>query len=347
MAGWLRTLLISLFSLFGSALFVSGTAAQTANACSGENLIDRLRDEDRSRYDALRRAADAIPNGEGLLWRITTETGAVSYLVGTMHVGPKLVPDLPAGLSEVFDEVDAAAFELKEVADPAQMLAASFRNFSQLLLPDGESLRDFLTSGELLTLERMLARRGQALDFMHRFQPVYVATTLSFPSCGQQAGGSDIRKTLEATIDGRIADRITGAGKTVYGLETAEEQFASLTHLSIEHQVQLLRVVLDQAGELGDIAITMRDLYQSEEIGLFWEWNLMMSEALDARDISEAFTRALLDGRNRLMAERARGYLDQGKVLIAVGALHLPGEEGLVSLFRKQGLTVERVMPGR
>ena len=43
------------------------------------------------------------------------------------------------------------------------------------------------------------------------------------------------------------------------------------------------------------------------------------------------------------MAERMQQYLQQGKAFIAVGALHLPGKEGLLNLLEQQGYTVRRV----
>jgi uncharacterized protein len=44
--------------------------------------------------------------------------------------------------------------------------------------------------------------------------------------------------------------------------------------------------------------------------------------------------------RNRHMAERAEATLNAGNAFMAVGALHLPGPEGLVSLLQQKGFTV-------
>jgi uncharacterized protein YbaP (TraB family) len=43
------------------------------------------------------------------------------------------------------------------------------------------------------------------------------------------------------------------------------------------------------------------------------------------------------------MAEHAAPILANGNVFMAVGALHLPGDQGLVELLRKQGFTVTAV----
>ncbi|WP_350335595.1 TraB/GumN family protein [Coralliovum pocilloporae] len=317
--------------------------AQSAPSCPGDNLIDALKTDEPDKYRVLRASADAIPNGKGLVWQVTSPSGAISYLVGTIHVGPKLVPDLPEGLARVWSEVDGAAFELKEVADPAAMLAASFANLGKLLLPEGDSLRNHLTAGEILVLEQVLKDKGQALDYMHRFQPVYVATSLSLPSCGRALTPDQVKSSLSSTVDARIAARITEAGRDVYGLETPAEQFQSLVNLPLDDQLVLLRSTLALVDKLDDISITMTDIYRSEETALFWSWNLMLAEESGALEASKAFYNSLLDGRNHRMAERAQPYLEKGRILVAVGALHLPGEKGLVALLRARGFTVERL----
>ena len=49
------------------------------------------------------------------------------------------------------------------------------------------------------------------------------------------------------------------------------------------------------------------------------------------------------DARNRVMADRMAARLNRGGAFIAVGALHLPGERGLLSLLSQRGYTVTRV----
>jgi uncharacterized protein YbaP (TraB family) len=43
------------------------------------------------------------------------------------------------------------------------------------------------------------------------------------------------------------------------------------------------------------------------------------------------------------MAERMEPYLKQGGAFVAVGALHLPGEQGLLRLLGRRGYTLPAV----
>ncbi|UCE88321.1 MAG: TraB/GumN family protein [Pseudomonadota bacterium] len=60
-------------------------------------------------------------------------------------------------------------------------------------------------------------------------------------------------------------------------------------------------------------------------------------------EIAELFTRRFIVERNRLMLERMQPRLREGNAFIAVGALHLPGEQGLLRLLERRGYRVKAI----
>ncbi|HEX2607399.1 MAG TPA: TraB/GumN family protein, partial [Flavisolibacter sp.] len=54
-------------------------------------------------------------------------------------------------------------------------------------------------------------------------------------------------------------------------------------------------------------------------------------------------TNLLLYNRNANWAKKLDGLLEQNSLVVAVGAGHLPGEKGVISLLRKAGYKVEPV----
>ena len=70
-------------------------------------------------------------------------------------------------------------------------------------------------------------------------------------------------------------------------------------------------------------------------------WNHFAQEFRD-EDFG-AFEAKIILERNYLIAERAEPILNDGNAFIAIGALHLPGEEGVIELLRKQGFEITRV----
>jgi hypothetical protein len=57
----------------------------------------------------------------------------------------------------------------------------------------------------------------------------------------------------------------------------------------------------------------------------------------------ERFMARLNDERNRRMVQRMIPYLEQGNSFIAVGALHLGGPQGILSLLKKHGYNLDAV----
>jgi uncharacterized protein YbaP (TraB family) len=63
----------------------------------------------------------------------------------------------------------------------------------------------------------------------------------------------------------------------------------------------------------------------------------------DARRLHEAFSRRLLTERNVRMAARMQARLKEGGAFVAVGALHLHGENGVLAELERRGWRVTRV----
>ena len=59
--------------------------------------------------------------------------------------------------------------------------------------------------------------------------------------------------------------------------------------------------------------------------------------------LAEYLLDRLVDGRNWLMLERVQPYLRKGGTFVAVGALHLPGPDGLLQLLQARGFLVRVV----
>jgi hypothetical protein len=63
----------------------------------------------------------------------------------------------------------------------------------------------------------------------------------------------------------------------------------------------------------------------------------------EERRLNEVLMRRLLHERNIRMAERSEARLREGGAFIAVGALHLYGDGGVLSLLEQRGWRVTRV----
>jgi hypothetical protein len=60
-------------------------------------------------------------------------------------------------------------------------------------------------------------------------------------------------------------------------------------------------------------------------------------------ELARTFAVRFIDDRNRNMVDRMQDLLRQGGTFVAVGALHLPGDRGILRLLQRQGYGIVRV----
>jgi hypothetical protein len=162
-------------------------------------------------------------------------------------------------------------------------------------------------------------------------KPWAVATTLSMPAAG-----------TGMVLDRVLYEQALQDGKPVAGLETVQEQLDIFEGMSMDDQVALLRDAVAQFSGIAALHQQLLDAYKQQDLAAMLAINEAALEAGDRR-FADEFQRRLVTDRNRHMAERLRPYLSEGRAFVAVGALHLPGDEGLLNLLERQGYTVSAV----
>lgn len=84
--------------------------------------------------------------------------------------------------------------------------------------------------------------------------------------------------------------------------------------------------------------------YLQRDLDLMWRISeFTAQDRPDLKTLNDAFVQRLLFDRNARMVERMQPQLRQGRGFIAVGALHLYGERGILALLQKQGYRVVHI----
>lgn len=329
-----------LFVLFFVAVlvFVTGRARAEEIACKGKDLVAELSERDPDLLRQMRDEASAAINGEGLLWRVEGQGRPPSFLFGTMHVTDPRVVALPTPAQDAFAKAQTIVIETTDVLDKQAMMAAMVETPELMMFPAGESLTDHLTAQETETISAALAARGVLLDSVVKMKPWMLVSLTSLPACEmkrQEAGA--------LVLDVKLAADAQANGKRLTGLESAGEQLAAMASLPMDVHVQGLISTLGLGERMDDMIETMIGLYERGETGMFWPAlnGLLMREGEDTASYG-AFEEAMVTMRNKVMAERAALLLDEGGAFIAVGAMHLPGEAGLIALLRQAGYKISR-----
>lgn len=271
------------------------------------------------------------PPEAGLFWKIERVGVPPSYLFGTMHVAH---PDALAVAAIAERQLEYSRILVAEVdllARPSSALAA--RQF----LPPDLRLSDLLPPA-LHSRTLQLAERAYGLDvkMVDRMQPWVLADL--FMRNPRDVGTQDGAPPM---MDVRLQQLAREQGIPVLGLETAAELASYFAVLSIDQQVRFLETSLRWFSQLESMEATwvaqfrgadLRAMERSHSVALLgcpaWYCSLWKDQ--------------LTVGRNYLMAWRMQDALLDGEALVAVGALHLAGEEGLIVLLQRLGWTVTR-----
>jgi hypothetical protein len=261
----------------------------------------------------------------GLLWKIQAGGAAPSYLFGTMHSEDPEVVRLPAAVQQAFDR--SRGLTLEVVLDPQSLLAMT----SGFMLGDGSTLESHLGAPLYKRVVSAMAVYGMPEMVVSTMKPWAVAVTLMTPP-GETG----------MVLDLHLYQRAVAAGKPVDGLETPLEQLSVFDELSESDQVALLKDTLDNLPDIQHQLDSLKDAYLARDLERLAAISDDSMRDGDPQLVAR-FTDKLITRRNHRMAERMQSRLRSGGQFIAVGALHLPGRDGLLRLLSQQGYTLTRV----
>ncbi len=328
-----RTVLAALAALF--------LALPAAARCTGDNLYQRLAPEVRA---GLAEAAAAAPFGRGLVWRARRGAEEVTVL-GTYHLAD---PRHAALMARAGPLIDAASLVLVEAGpeEEAALLAALGRDPSLLFATSGPTLAERLAEAEWQALAAAMEERGVPAFLAAKFQPWYVATLLALSPCATRSAAAG-----EKGLDRAVIERATAAGVPVRALEPFDTALRIFAQIPDAMQIDMIRAGLMPGSHADDLAATLADAYFAEETRLIWEFS--RHDALSGSGLpAESVDAQMALAETLLMSERNRAWigvilpaLKEGPVFLAAGALHLPGETGLLRLLEAEGFAIERLTP--
>ena len=272
-------------------------------------------------------AQNAAPK-KHFLWKV--EGGKTPlYLLGSIHLLSSAYYPLPAAIDEAFESAGTLVEEvnLDEALSPASMALI----LSKAMLQDGKTLDQVLSKDSYARLAAYMKSAGMPLDRMRRFKPWMVSLTIT--TLEAQKAGFD----PNFGVDKHFFDRAKKAGKTVKGLETAAYQIDRLDAMAEADQDDLVRKTLAEVETERANIKTMADAWASGDAPT------LETLLLDSFKESPAVYERLLVERNRNWMPELETCLEAPRpCFVVVGAAHMVGPDGLVTLLRKKGLTVEQ-----
>ncbi|MBK4214661.1 TraB/GumN family protein [Paracoccus caeni] len=325
---------------------MAGLASAQIEGCSGTNLFADMPEDLRSE---LTEAATSVPNPEGILWRATKGDQDI-LMIGTYHFPD---PRHRAMLDRVAPEIADAAALLVEAGpeEEAKLTRALSEDPSLMVDATGPTLPERLDPAEWAKLAEAMSDRGLPAVVTSKLRPWYVAMMLSISPCMM----SQIQgETEDHGLDHLLVKAAEDKGIAVKALEPWNTVFTIFADLTVEQELDMIRASLPLAAHADDYAVTLGDAYFDGDIWLIWEFgrfDAYRSSGLSRDKVDEQMDLAqeqLMDKRNQSwiapLTDAAQQAAADGKGIVAgFGALHLPGEQGVLRLLEKDGWTVERL----
>ncbi len=285
-------------------------------------------------------AGRAFPFARGKLFRLGKGSGAPSYLFGTLHLSDPRVTDFSRRVRDALATSEIVVLEAIE--DGTRLRESMARDRDELkaalLAPEDRRADRLLDAPDFALLAAALEQRGLR-KAAGQYKATVLALLLDLPSCAIR---TDKARPYADELVGIIARE---RKIPVVGLETLAEQLTILDGLSPEVERDLLVATLRQLDHGEDVVETTIERYEAGDIGRLLAWMRAAEPfpAFGAAQTPPAFLDRLLGARNLRMRDRVLPLLARGGVFVAVGAAHLPGEDGLLRLLEKEGFGIEPI----
>jgi uncharacterized protein len=259
------------------------------------------------------------------LWRVAGKHNTV-YLLGSIHVLRDSDYPLPGDLLDAYTasqaimmEIDLNEMDSEQVQQ--QMLSAA-------ALPAGKTVQSILGPTRYQHAQTLAAAQGMDLALFEQFAPWFVAEAISQMQLMQMGFAPT------AGVEMYFLERARSDGKPVRGLESAHDQIDLFESMSDERQADYLISSLEESANLPKEVDAMVDAWRHGDTRWF-EAELQREFGRDPR-----LYQSVVAARNRKWIPKIEALLNQDRnVLVIVGAGHLAGNDSVIALLRRDGIS--------
>lgn len=262
-------------------------------------------------------------NNNTLLWQVSGNgLKHSSFLFGTFHLMCKEDIHFSTQLKEAVKASDEMYMEL-DMDDPSTLLSSML----YMNMKDGKKLSDFYTPEEYKKLQTYFTDSlGLPMMLLQRTKP-YFLVALLYPKMMNCASPAGVEEELL-----KIAKEDK---KEIKGLETVQFQASVFDSIPYGWQAKELMKNIDSFSEYKKEFDEMIHLYKNQQLDSMQ--NLLAKSEFG----SEKYDDLLVNNRNKKWVKELNEIMKKESVFVAVGAGHLTGKYGLISLLKKEGYRVE------
>ncbi|MCF7501545.1 TraB/GumN family protein [Pseudoalteromonas sp. L1] len=264
------------------------------------------------------------------LWKIE-KNSISSYLFGTVHVGDKSMQGLPKKVTSAIESSDKVIVEVDISTISATEMQR--RSLPFMMLKDGKTLQSELSVENFNKLQKYFADKSIDIAMFKNLAPWAVMVTMMQMEF-QNVGFSD-----QYGIDKQVLAYAQAHNKPIGELETLELQMEMFTHLAVMND----KMIEETFEQLADVDTYFFGLINAWKSGDMKTLAKFYNESFDDSQYGELSEQVMLIDRNNNWIKQLSSRIGKEKLFIAVGALHLPEQHGLLKQLTDKGFTVTRI----
>lgn len=286
----------------------------------------------------LSSCAQKAPKQEtGLLWEISgNKLEKPSFLFGTHHLAPLSFLDSIDGLETAFlaTEQTIGELDMNNLGEmQMQLMVAS-------LMPEGYSYNELLNEEDRTILDETLKEYvGAGLDQFEQMKPAMLNTLLTVMIYKKLYPSDEEAVSMDEHFQKEARDRY----RQTLGLENVQDQIDVLFgSQSVERQAESLLCSIKNMDYAKKQIDKLMEAYYAQDLTAMAK--LYEEEDPDNPCPSTPEEKDVLNKkRNEKWMELLPKMMEKKPSFIAVGCLHLVGEDGLINRLRSEGYTVKSV----
>lgn len=268
-------------------------------------------------------AGVAQDTDRALFWSVHKDGKQVGYVLGTIHSeDPRVLDFSPDFLQKLGNNTIFAMELVPDLPTLAQLTET-------MHYPPGKTLEAVIGPDRFKALVAALSGYRVPVEFISRMKPWAAMMTLSTPP-----------PKTGFFMDLSLSLRASGRGLEVIGLETLEQQLSFLEQMPMPMQLKLLDQAIAEFDQVKAVHEQMVNAYLGNDLRVLQSLSDEQMQAVDEKT-RDYFIESGIHARNLRMLKTLLPYFKDNAVFVAVGALHLPGEQGLLNSLRHEGFTLK------
>lgn len=270
---------------------------------------------------------------EGLFWKIEKDGEYIGHIFGTLHMNDERIGVLHEKVNKVLDDSNSFAME----AFPSDHYWNPYQGGQlikhDMVLPKGETLEALVGKETYQEIEDVLSGLGMERKFINTLRPWAAMRSFAVKA-----------ETNAVILDYALLERAAEQKKELFQVESIEEFIVTLQEMPLEAQVALLKFTVDSYEVMRDIIDDMLNAYLKQDLREMYHISTrFIPDEPENKQWRDIYLKHVIEIRNIVMEHYMRAPMRRKDTFIAVGAVHLYGDKGVLALMEKDGYTVSRV----